>query len=80
MECLKNRNYANLVAWIDKDYTHLQKIGLPVEALETAIGKEYDYIVIAVDRKSIADEILEILKKHHVPKEKIVWKKETMLF
>ena len=80
VECLKNRNYANLVAWIDKDYTHLQKIGLPVEALETAIGKEYDYIVIAVDRKSIADEILEILKKHHVPKEKIVWKKETMLF
>lgn len=66
-------NYVKLVSWVDKKYLLLRKSGLPVEPLESAITKEFDYIVIAIENKKIVQEIRNLLLKYGLEQEKIIF-------
>lgn len=68
--CVENGKYATLVAWVDKDYG---KYDSRVEASEVIIHREFDYVVIAVSKKELAQEIARYLEFLGVDKNKIVW-------
>lgn len=72
--CLQNGDYASVTAWVDGNY---QKVSLPyavVEAPESIMEKEYDYVVIAVAEEAARDAICERLQTMGVRKEQMVWK------
>lgn len=66
--------YCDIVGWVDRDYTkrtqELQEVINPVELL---INSNYDYVIIAIDRKNIAANIKRNLLDMGVPMEKIIW-------
>lgn len=72
--CLQRGTYAQMVSWVDKNYKEWKKSGLPVEALREALYKEYDFIVIAVNQRKIAEEIRKELLKYGVKEDRIIWK------
>lgn len=76
---IRCEDYIRLVAWTDKDYVSLRKRGLPVESLESALSKEYDYVVIAIENEKIVQEIQNILLGYGLKREKIIWKKAKIL-
>lgn len=72
---LKNGT-CKVVAWVDKKYNSCED-NLH-RGIGTALELEYDYIIIAVKDKIIAQEIEFDLLKMRVDKDKIIWKKPMM--
>ncbi len=72
-KCLQSGEYADLAAWVDRDYTRYQLSGLPVESVERVACQNYDYIIIAIEKENIAKEVEEMLLSYGVDKKKIVW-------
>ncbi|MGP1586915.1 MAG: glycosyltransferase [Treponemataceae bacterium] len=68
---------SKIVLWIDK-YVDKAKNDL-VEPIEKVKTQEYDYIIVAVLRSEIAEEITAELKQLGIPQEKILWKKPVLL-
>ena len=62
----RNENI-RIVSWVDKNSS--KKHGLP----NTLIDKEFDYVVIAVERISVYEDILQELLSMGIPQEKILW-------
>lgn len=73
-KCLQRGTYAQMVSWVDKNYQERKKSGLPVEALGDALYKGYDFIVVAVNKRGIAEEIKKELLEYGVKEDKIIWK------
>ncbi len=72
---LKNAQDVDLVLWTDKNYSELQKKGIPVQPLEKISTTEFDYLVLGVKEEGLAKEIAEeLISKYGVEKEKICWK------
>lgn len=71
---MQNSHYAEVVLWVDEKFEILSK-NFPVESPKLLLSKreEYQYLVVAVDNKKIADTILEKLYLHQIPREKIIW-------
>lgn len=46
-ESLKKLGFFEIVGWIDEDFQESQRLGLPVTALESVTGMEFDLILIA---------------------------------
>lgn len=67
--CLSDKY--NVVAWIDKEKDFAQ--GQKIDRVEIVKNISYDYIVIAVKAKKIAEEIRQGLIKLGVRDEKIIW-------
>lgn len=67
-------HYAKVVLWVDQNYEKLS-LDIPVESPSLLLTreKEYEYLIVAIDRKEVAKEILSELNKQGIPKEKIVW-------
>lgn len=66
--------YCNVLLWADKNYKEIQNteylyVLSPLKIKET----EYDYVVIAVEKKNMADTIKGELTAVGVPLKKIVW-------
>lgn len=72
---IRCEDYVKFVAWTDKNYLLLQKRGLPVESIESAIFKEFDYVVIAIENEIVVQEVRDILLNHGIKQEKIIWEK-----
>lgn len=70
--CVEDGKYAALVAWVDKQYKIYDN---RVEAPETITKKEFDYVVIAVNKEEVAKEIARYLESLGVAKCKIVWER-----
>lgn len=72
---LSGHDLAEIILWVDKNYSHYQRMGLRVEAPECIgrLEKEYDYILIAHTAESVADVIRGYLKGLDVPESKIRW-------
>ena len=71
---LNHGNYAKVVAWVDKKYAEFVEKGLAVSSIDSCTTEKYDYIVIAILKENIAEEIrLQLLKKG-VLASKIIWK------
>lgn len=68
---IKNNNYCNIIAWIDKNKSNGQDIMLPNQICNF----NYSKIIIAIMDSRIADQIMNELIMLGVEKEKILWKK-----
>lgn len=63
----------NIVGWCDRNYEERKKLGYPVMTIEEALKRKYDNIVIAVLKKTTAEQIEEALRSNGVDKKKIIW-------
>lgn len=61
-------NIYQIVKWVDKNKY------ISVDAIESIMEVEFDYVLIAVKQKSVADEIEKELCDYGIEKRKIVWK------
>ncbi len=68
-----------MVLWVDKEWETLAAFHAPVVSPARMKESEYDYVIIAVRSKKIADEIRGELNKNGVADEKILWEKPVML-
>lgn len=71
---LKTTNYADIILWVDAKCDFYREKNYPVEKV-AKIGevKNFDFVVIAVERVDIAQEIDAVLRKiYRVEEEKIV--------
>lgn len=69
---LNQSQYAEIVGWIDENYTAYQKEGIQVDSPKILQKIEFDYVILGVLMAHIRDDIIQLLKKYHVPKEKII--------
>lgn len=72
-EELRRAGNVELVMAVDKNYKEIKADGVrlcPAEAIETA---EYDYILIAINEKEIADTVKDSLMARGVLPDKILW-------
>ncbi len=64
----------NVVAWIDKAYSDYQEKGFPVGPVSGIGDLSYDYIVVAVKRETMAEDIRrQLVKDWAVDAGKIIW-------
>lgn len=64
-----------VVLWVDKDSFTYRKQGLPVCRICDIFHVDYDAVIVAVARASIANEIEDLLIQRGLNKKKIYWKK-----
>lgn len=69
---LHKSRYADIVAWLDKNYKSYQEKGIFVEAPERIKQLEYDYVIMAVIRDDIRQNIRVELEEAGVPEAKII--------
>lgn len=72
------RKSVKLVLWVDKGWREYQNDYTPVASPEQIVDCDYDYLVIAVRKKELADEIRRDLKLNGIAEEKILWRMPVM--
>ena len=65
-----NNNF-EIVGWVDRNYKKISRIYKNVENPEKIVEKNFDYIIIAINNKDIANGIKYDLLKLGVPQRKI---------
>ena len=70
----------DIALWVDKQYEKYQQQGLFVESPQKINSVDYEYVVIAVESKDIADRIRDDLAMQGVDKDKIINCKVMRLF
>lgn len=73
------RKLAKLVLWADKEWEKYQKDFMPVSAPDEIESCAFDYLIIAVRKKDLADEIRCELTGKGIAVEKILWNVPAML-
>ena len=71
------QNQIRMVLWVDKNWRDYKDVS--VSAPEEIVKFEYDYIVIAVKRKDLADEIRGELIEMGIRESKILWREPAVL-
>lgn len=72
VEWLENSKYAKIVAWVDKNYKTCQNKGFIVCSPDTLLQIEYDYVILAVLKAEIREDIKQELKTYNIPDKKII--------
>lgn len=70
---LRRYHDIKLIGWTDKNAETYQKNNYPVISLDEAIKQKYDYLVIAVNRRELMDEIKAELVRLGIPEDKMIW-------
>lgn len=78
-KCIRHGEYVELTAWVDRRHDELREAGLPVESIDSAICKEYDYVVIAIQEKECAEKIRSFLLEYGVMGDRIIWKQNQKM-
>jgi len=80
-QCKKYQSM-DIVAWVDKKWEVYQEKGYMVEPVSKINEIEYDYVLIAVKKKELFEEIKNELVADGVLEEKLLWKKpvSTIVF
>lgn len=68
------RKLANMVLWVDKCWENYKDSYMPISDPNQIKNCEYDYLVIAVKKKELADEIRRELISQGIEEEKILWR------
>lgn len=74
-EQICSRHYCAIDMWVSKSWEMDCANGLPVSPVSDLLKDTYDYVVIAIERENIAEEIRQELIELGVRKEKILWRK-----
>lgn len=77
---IKHLDFVDMVAWVDKNYEHLQKRGVNVTPPAAILEKEYDMVLIAVSELEAAREIKNQLLDMGIQDSKICWKETERIF
>lgn len=72
MEQNEQNQFCEVVLWVDKNYRNFDK-NLRISNPKEISRYEYDYVVLAVQAVTLADEIKQELIENGVPEKKIVW-------
>lgn len=64
-----------LCGWVDKSFRKYREAGFDVQPVEYIRNSEYDYILVAVKKENVFNEIREELKGMGVMDDKIIWGK-----
>lgn len=70
---LKGSGHANIVAWVDQTANEKRKQGLPVDPVGILTRVEYEYLIICIEGKEMAEAIKADLIKRGIDKRKIIW-------
>lgn len=70
---LQEEQFVEIVGWVDRQDTYYQQQGMPVEAIESILKKQYDAILIAIENENTAQIIRQELLKMGIKSEKILW-------
>ena len=65
---------ANIVCWTDKQYKNLVNYPIKIESPDKIINYNFDYLLIAVKERKLADIIKKDLISKHIPEDKILWR------
>jgi glycosyltransferase involved in cell wall biosynthesis len=68
-------NWCTIVAWVDKNSSNL---GALVEQPERIKLYSFDYVVIGINSKRIAESVISDLESYGVHKNKIVWREPSI--
>lgn len=68
------RKLANMVLWVDKNWENYQDSYMPVSSPDSIKDCEYDYLIIAVKKKELADEIRQELIQQGIEDKRILWR------
>ena len=64
--------HCDIVAWIDDDYWEYRRCCLDVDPVESIVGKQFDYILIASVDSAVAETVLSRLADLGVSREKML--------
>ncbi len=71
--------YAEICGWVDKNYDKIKNTNIVVESPGILLEREYDYIVIAIEKQSVVKSIWESLCGLGIDERKIIWTKPMRL-
>lgn len=69
---LKDDNYFEIVAWVDRDWKCKQASGLPVCSVDALSNSEFDRVLICIDNTLVALDVKNELIKNGIDIDKIV--------
>lgn len=72
-EQITKDEYCKIELWVDNLWSNYVKEGYPVSPIKKLCSTDYDYLLIAVQNKNVADEITENLVSWGIEKDKIIW-------
>lgn len=70
--------YCQMIAWTDQKFNSCV-VNSPFIKVEDVIKYEFDYIVIAVEKKSMADAIFSDLAEKNISVDKLVWSRNYFM-
>lgn len=62
-----------IVSWVDKEPEKYSYSYYSIRLNTSIVSEEFDYIIIAVLKEKIKDEIIAMLKSFNIPEDKILW-------
>lgn len=68
-------NYGEIAGWVDKNYQSISRSGYYVTSPDEIRDMTFDYIVIAIEKENVAQNVKTFLNSMAIPIEKIVWTK-----
>lgn len=63
--------YCEVTAWVDRDY---EKLNGGIENPDIILQREFDYVVIAINDKYIAEDIIGKLRAMGIDEKRIIWR------
>ncbi len=76
---IHRKKQLQLVLWADKKWKDYADASIPVSSPEQMAGTECDYIIIAVKKKELAEEIRNELMKMGFRRNQILWREPAVL-
>lgn len=70
---INRSTWLKVVGWSDSNIPKYNAEGFPVQELQECIKNNYDYIIIAVLKKDVAQQIMNDLTENGIPENKIRW-------
>ncbi len=70
---IRKYTQCNLLAWVDRKYQEIQFDYAEITGLEDIKNLDYDVLLIAVEKETLAEEIGRDLKEEGIPNSKIKW-------
>lgn len=70
---IRKTDYCNIVAWADKKYYLDENILLGIEEPDVILSKQYDCIVIAIENRRVAGQVIAELEAMGIDMSKVIW-------
>lgn len=72
-------NEGNVILWVDQEWKKYREKGMCIHDIREVTKTEFDYLIIAVKNRQVADEIKIKLKEMEVEEGKILWRKPVSI-